>query len=221
MKQIVIVAVLALAAGVGAVVALEFAKRPAQATADPLQPDPNLELLSIPSFAFTDLEGETVTDASLDGRVTVLDFFFTSCPFVCPPMGANMARAQEALAGTGVRFVSVSVDPERDTPEALRAYAAKHGGELDTWTFLRSEDLEQQNRMLTEGLMLPALSIDESREITLEDGSTMANIAHPSLFILIGPERRILTLANGTVAEDVDRLIERARNAAEAMRAGS
>ena len=222
MKQILLVAVLALGAGVGALVALQLAQRSGQimAIADPLRPDTNLELLSIPPFAFTDLDGETVTEASLDGQLTVLDFIFTNCPFVCPPMGANMARAQEALEGTGVEFVSISVDPERDTPEALRRYAETYGGELETWTFLRSENLEQQNRILTEGLMLPALSIDETRQIDLADGTTMANIAHPSLFILIGPDRQILTLANGTVGEDVDRLIERARNAAAAMRSG-
>ncbi|MFG0274676.1 MAG: SCO family protein [Phycisphaerales bacterium] len=216
MKQIRVLAILATVVGIGALVALEMA-RPAPGAVSALEPDPNLELLSITPFAFTDLDGETVTEASLDGRLTVMDFFFTNCPFVCPPMGANMARAQEALEGTGVRFVSISVDPARDTPEAMRAYAAKHGGELDTWSFLRSEDLAQQNRMLQEGLLLPALSVDESREIDLPDGSTMSNIAHPSVFLLIGPDRRILTIAQGTVAADVDRLIARARAASAAM----
>lgn len=222
MKRIRVLAILATIVGVGALAALEMARRPAAqgvGVSDPLRQDPNLSLLSIPPFSFTDLDGETATEAAFDGRITVVDFIFTNCPFVCPPMGANMARAQRALEGTGVRFVSISVDPERDTPEALRAYAARHGGTLDTWSFWRSEDLSQQNRILREGLLLPELSIDDERRIDLADGSTMPNIAHPSLFILIGPDRRILTLAQGTVAPEVDRLIERARGAAGAIAA--
>jgi len=218
MKQIRILAILATVVGAAALVSLELARpAPERIASDPLRQDPNLAALTIPAFAFTDQDGETVTDEILDGRVTVLDFFFSSCPFVCPPMGRNMAHAQQALEGTGTRFVSISVDPQRDTPERLSEYAASLGADLSTWTFLTGEDRAQQNRILSDGLMLPELAIDETRTIPLGDGETMPNIAHPSLFILIGPDRRILTLANGTLREEVDRLIERAHEAASAI----
>jgi protein SCO1/2/putative membrane protein len=70
------------------------------------------------------------------GRPAVIGFFFTTCTTVCPPFSANMRRLQDDFAGTDVRLVSVTVDPERDTPEVLTRYADSYTADPDAWWFL-------------------------------------------------------------------------------------
>ncbi len=181
-----------------------------------LTPDANMDLLSIPEFSMTSQDKETVTRDALLGELTIIDFIFTHCPFICPTMGQNMILAQRELAGTGVRFMSFSVDPENDTPERLRTYAESIGADISTWTFLTG-DIENVQRILRDGLLLGELFEDPSRQVTLPDGSTMNNIGHPGRFILIGPEGEIISLCDGTNEESVRILIERARAAAEEL----
>ena len=95
---------------------------------------------SLPEFALTDEAGEAFGRASLEGRYTVSDFIFTTCVDICPMLTREMAKLQGALREDpvlqGVELVSFSVDPERDTPEALRAYASKHDADLTRWSFV-------------------------------------------------------------------------------------
>jgi len=210
----------ALTVGAVGVWALSKAAAPSSArsaTPGPLDPDPGLEGLRIPDFQLVDQQGRKVDAAALlDGKVTIVDFIFTNCPFICPPMTRNMAQLQRSLADSGVRFASISVDPEHDTPEALRAFAAAHGADLRTWTFLTG-DGGQVERILTEGLKLDAPAPLPQTPIELKDGSTMANIRHPSHFVLVGPDRRVLALTIGTQASLHEAFAQRARAAAEAL----
>lgn len=92
-----------------------------------------------PAFDLIDQDGRTVSLASLRGSPVVLDFIYTSCPGPCPILTARQVRVQRRLTSrqrARVRFVSISLDPDRDTPEALRAYAEAHGADLESWSFL-------------------------------------------------------------------------------------
>jgi protein SCO1/2 len=92
-----------------------------------------------PDFALTDQDGKPVTLASLHGRVVLLDFVYTSCPGPCPILTSKHVALQKALPEAErarVRLVSVSLDPARDTPEALRRYASARGADLAGWSFL-------------------------------------------------------------------------------------
>jgi protein SCO1 len=92
-----------------------------------------------PQFALTSQDGARVTLAEFRGKVVAVAFIYTSCPDVCPLLTAKMAQVQDELGsdfGSKVAFVSISVDPENDTPEALQAYAEAHGADLAGWTFL-------------------------------------------------------------------------------------
>src|SRR5262249_61548756 len=86
-------------------------------------------LAPLPPFSLTERHGTTVSAGDLAGRVWVADFVFTRCPDICPVLSTRMASLQETLNGklaagdVPVRLVSISVDPLRDTPEALAAYA--------------------------------------------------------------------------------------------------
>jgi protein SCO1/2 len=91
----------------------------------------------VPSFALTDQRGRRVTDRDLRGSVWVANFVFTRCPSVCPMLTAKFHALQKQLVDLpAVRFVSISVDPEFDTPPVLAAYAARFEADPERWRFL-------------------------------------------------------------------------------------
>lgn len=95
-----------------------------------------------PDFALIDQDGKPVSLASLRGHVLLLDFVYTHCPGPCPILTARHVEVQRALPpelAEKVRFVSISLDPARDTPQALRAYATARGADLARWSFLTGE----------------------------------------------------------------------------------
>jgi protein SCO1 len=95
-----------------------------------------------PEFALVDQEGRELSLADLRGKVVLLDFIYTTCPGPCPILTSIQVRAQRALAPEvreRVHFVSITLDPERDTPDALRQYAEARGADLASWSFLTGE----------------------------------------------------------------------------------
>jgi protein SCO1/2 len=107
-------------------------------------PEPGLEALAdvgdlAPGFELTDQDGRTVSLATLRGAPVLLDFVYTSCPGPCPILTAKHVSLQRRLSAelrARAHFVSISIDPERDTQEALRSYAQAHGADLASWSFL-------------------------------------------------------------------------------------
>jgi protein SCO1/2 len=91
----------------------------------------------IPPFELESSSGEQVALADLRGRPWVVEFFFTSCP-ICALMNRGFQRLQRELP-PDVRLVSITVDPEHDTREALQSYAARHEADPARWLFLRGE----------------------------------------------------------------------------------
>jgi cytochrome oxidase Cu insertion factor (SCO1/SenC/PrrC family) len=91
---------------------------------------------TIEPFELTDQSGEPFDSRQLDGQIWVASFFFSSCPGACLKMNYTIARLQEELRETGVRFISVTVDPEQDTPETLEKYARHFAADPQVWTFL-------------------------------------------------------------------------------------
>jgi protein SCO1 len=92
-----------------------------------------------PDFALTSQDGEQVTLGSLRGKVVAVAFIYTWCPDICPMLTDKMARVQDALGddfGSEIAFVSITIDPERDTPQALKEYAASFDADLAGWSFL-------------------------------------------------------------------------------------
>jgi protein SCO1/2 len=91
-----------------------------------------------PPFTLMTQDGRPLALADLRGKVVVLDFIFTSCTDTCPLQTRKLARLQPAL-GPETYFVSITLDPQRDTPAALRAYAVRHGADLGHWAFLTGD----------------------------------------------------------------------------------
>ena len=127
--RMVVVAVLALAA-----------LWPALAAGHKAGQDQRLPVIGpAPEWSLVNHDGRRVSLADLRGKVVAVTFIYTTCADTCPLLTAKMARIQSRLGqdfGARVRFVSVTVDPERDTPAMLERYAKAHGARLDGWAFV-------------------------------------------------------------------------------------
>jgi protein SCO1/2 len=101
-----------------------------------------------PAFTLTGTDGNRLSLADLRGRVVAVTFIYATCADTCPLLTAKLAGLQQRLGsdfGRRVHFVSITVDPERDTPDALRHYARTHGANPAGWTFLTGSPVEIQD----------------------------------------------------------------------------
>jgi len=125
----------------------------------------------IPQFNMIDQDGRPFGRDNLNGKINIVDFFFTSCPGVCPVMHGNMIDLYNSLGETDLaRIVSVSVDPARDSLPVLQAYADSLEVSDDMWVFLRAP-IEQVVELCEKGFMLPAdnLPMGHTTRFTLVD----------------------------------------------------
>jgi protein SCO1/2 len=91
---------------------------------------------TLPKFELVNQDAQPFGSEQLIGKIWIADFIFTTCPGPCPIISTRMSELQKPLAKTGVHLVSVTVDPEKDTPELLRVYADKLRKETFPWDFL-------------------------------------------------------------------------------------
>ncbi|MEW4564332.1 SCO family protein [Bremerella sp. JC770] len=102
----------------------------------------------IPPFQLTSAQEETFDTASLEGDVWIASFFFTACPSICKMQNQQIAILQEDFADQDVKFVSITCDPDNDTPAVLRQYAESFQAKPGVWTFLTGD--MQQLKEITE-----------------------------------------------------------------------
>jgi cytochrome oxidase Cu insertion factor (SCO1/SenC/PrrC family) len=136
-----------------------------------------------PDFALTERSGRTVGLDQLRGKIWIADFIYTTCTDTCPLQTAMMAKLQQEYDKPEIQFVSFSVDPERDTPTVLTAYAAKYQADADRWYFLTGQR-ERMIRLIQDGFHLAVATTPIG-----DDPSGM--IAHSPRFVLIDKESRI------------------------------
>lgn len=177
-----------------------------------LQPLDYFGDITFPAFEGVSQTSAAITDDILDGQVTVVDFFFTHCPLICPVMTSRMMEQAEKLAGTNVRFLSISVDPEHDTPAVIAEFAARYSADPDQWTFVRVPPEDVASIADTLGFMVRKNANDQ---IPVSQDKTMDNIIHPVSMLLIGPDRRIYGRYHYNFPEEMDQLTTDARRLAQ------
>lgn len=156
---------------------------------------------TVGNFSLKNQEGDVYSHNDLDGKIYVADFFFTSCPSICPKMTTNMKKFAAAFKNNDeVRIVSFTVDPERDTVEKLKKYADKNGINSKQWNLLTG-DKETIYELGVYGYLLSAQ----------EDALAPGGFLHSGQFILVDKEKRIRGIYEGTKAKEMDRMIEDAR----------
>lgn len=93
-----------------------------------------------PKFELTNQLGKTITNADYDGKVYVLEFFFSTCPTICPVMNKHMAEIQDAFFGNpNFGIASITINPENDTPEVLKKHAEDIGVKSSNWHLLTGD----------------------------------------------------------------------------------
>ncbi len=95
---------------------------------------------TVPPFRMTDANGRPFTEKDLDGKVWIVDFIYTNCPAECPRMTSRMHQLESQINGEPeVNLLSISVDPDRDTPEVLNEFAGRYGAPNERWRFLTGD----------------------------------------------------------------------------------
>lgn len=146
----------------------------------------------VPAFHAVDQTGKPVTLDSLKGKVWLTHFLFTRCPNICPPMTANLARVQKALAKAGVpaTMVSFSVDPDYDKPDVLKKFGMNHGANLANWHFLtgyKFSDVQQIGQAAFKGQISKVQSNDPNTVL----------FNHPSQFYLVDQTGKVRKFYDG------------------------
>jgi protein SCO1/2 len=149
----------------------------------------------LPDFALTDQTGKAVTLHDLSGKVWVADFIFTNCGGTCPLMTEKMRKLQQALPPE-IHLVSFTVDPGRDTPKVLAAYAEEHAANHDRWLFLTG-DKQALYDVCVRGFKLP---------LDAEGGTPAEPIAHSTRFVLVDKQGQVRGYYNGTEEDELKRL---------------
>lgn len=153
---------------------------------------------TIPDFSFTDQDGKVITQETFKDKIYVADFFFTTCPTICPIMKTQMLRVYEAYKGNpDVLLLSHTIDPKHDSVAVLHTFAERLGVSSKMWHFVTGDidkiyDIGQNSYMIT------------AREDPDEPGGAI----HSGAFILVDKERRIRGIYDGTKKEKVDILIK-------------
>jgi len=110
----------------------------------------------VPEFSFLGSRGQKFELKDVKGKINIFDFFFTTCRGPCPIMSKELEKLYNYFQSTDkVQFVSISVDPKRDSLSVLKAYAEKHGVTDNRWNFLHGE-IEELKRLSEEGFKLGA-----------------------------------------------------------------
>jgi len=155
---------------------------------------------TVPDFSLMERSGKPFGLADLRDKIWIANFIYTNCKDTCPLQSAEMARLQNDLMDkTDVKLVSISVDPERDTPQALSQYAGRFKADPDRWLFLTGEKREIY-RIAQEGFRLSAAPASNAGR------ENDASILHSARFVLVDGKAQIRGYYQSTDAEAMTRL---------------
>jgi protein SCO1/2 len=152
---------------------------------------------TIPDFKFVNQNGDTVTAQNFKDKIYVVDFFFTTCPTICPVMKKQMLKVYEKIKGQNdVAILSHTIDPEHDTPSVLKEYATDLGVKDTQWMFVT-------------GNREKIYEIGEKQYLVVAgaDSTAPGGYIHSGAFVLIDKEKRVRGMYNGTDDEATKRLI--------------
>lgn len=134
----------------------------------------NRKRKKVPNFSFTNQDGKTITQDDYKGKVYVVEFFFTTCPTICPRMNENLVEIQNVFKGnTDFGIASFSITPELDTPEVLKEYAERYGITNPNWNLLTGAE-EDIYSLANNGFNIYVAKVDD--EVGFEHSGDFALI---------------------------------------------
>ncbi|MDH5476449.1 MAG: SCO family protein [Cyclobacteriaceae bacterium] len=152
---------------------------------------------TVKDFEFINQDSAIVNQATFDGKIYVTDFFFTSCPTICPIMKTQMLRVYDVIKDyEDVAILSHTIDPEYDTVALLKDFAERLGVSTPKWHFVTGD----KNKIFEQG--------QRSYMVTaVEDKTAPGGAIHSGAFILVDKDKHIRGYYDGTLPEKVDILI--------------
>lgn len=151
----------------------------------------------ISDFAFTNQNGKTITQEDYEGKIYVADFFFTTCPTICPMMTDNMVWLQEKIKNNPkVLLLSHSVTPDIDSVPVLKAYAKRKGVLDSKWNLVTGDKKD-------------IYYIARKSYLAVKTGkpSELYDMVHTENFVLVDQKRRVRGFYDGTKREEVEKLL--------------
>jgi protein SCO1/2 len=153
---------------------------------------------TVKGFSLLDVDSNPVTEKIIEGKIYVVDFFFSTCKTICPKMSNQLMRVQHQFRDDAdVSIISFTVVPQNDTPSRLKKYAEKHKALPGKWYFLTGPK-EQIYELARNSYFLNAVEADGGPDAFI----------HSEQFLLIDKEKRIRGMYNGTEHFEVKKLIE-------------
>ena len=151
----------------------------------------------IPGFSFVNQDSTVVTPATFDGKVYVADFFFISCPTICPKVKQQMLRIADRFKNDDrVVLLSHTIDVKHDTIPRLKTYSENLGIGAPKWHFVTGD----KNAIYD--------IADDYFSIAIEDPDAPGGFDHSGRLILVDKNRHVRSFCNGTEPEEVDRFME-------------
>ena len=152
----------------------------------------------ISDFEFTNQNGNKVTNETFKNKIYIADFFFTSCPGICPRLAKNMGRLQEVFKeDSDVLLLSHSVTPEKDTVPVLKEYGIENNVDSKKWNLVTGNKKEIYD------IARKSYFADEDFVKTQDETAFI----HTENFVLIDKKGRIRGVYNGTLAVETDRIV--------------
>ncbi|PPA71953.1 SCO family protein [Jeotgalibacillus proteolyticus] len=153
----------------------------------------------IQNFSYTNQQNETVDLNDIKGTPALVNFIFTNCDTVCPPMTFNMTEVQAELEAEGIedyRIISFSVDPENDTPEALTEFMSSYELNEEKWDFLTGYSQEE----------IADFALNSFEAIVADDPNS-DQVIHGTSFYLVNKEGTVVNSYNGISDVKVDEIV--------------
>lgn len=176
-------------------------RHPAVAAHDMTDSSDLTVLWDSPAFSFPDQDGQTITNRDLLGHAWVADFIYTQCTSACPVMTSKMVLIQKQVQQPSVRFVSFSVDPEHDTPAALKNYVHLWQGDESRWRLLSTTPAGLAN-------------VAAGMNVQVAAGNQENPILHSNLFMLVDAVGKVRGVYDSSDNDAMARLIEDIRTLA-------
>lgn len=152
----------------------------------------------IADFSFVNQNGQTITNQNYEGKIYVADFFFTTCPSICPIMKDHMVFLQKELKNKDhVMLLSHTVMPEIDNVEVLKAYALKKGVDDKKWNLVTGDKKD-------------IFYLARTSYLAVETGNPeeLYDMVHTENFVLVDPKRQVRGFYDGTNMEDMQKLLQ-------------
>jgi protein SCO1/2 len=158
---------------------------------------------TIPAFSYLNQDSIMVKSADMKGKVWIADFFFSTCPTICPTMTTQMKRLNTMTDDLNehLQFMSFSINPDYDQPSILRRYIKLHGIEAENWHFFTGDEAKTHK-----------LGIDNFLIFADSDDEAPGGYAHADSFVLVDRDGYVRGVYRGTDTDEVNRMEADLRN---------